>query len=232
MTCSTSFCVSMPNGPSASVVQRIDGPSPRRRVASAASSPAVTAGFEFGLMTRMSARAMSRPLDDRAVKLHRVVRMGTSETRAVRIAGQARAMTVRGQRRATQQVAAGDRSMSTKPYDLVLRGGTVATASAVFPADVAIDGETIAAIGRNLPAGRAGDRRARQAGAARRHRQPRPYRAGLGGRHPQCRHLRERHRVGGVRRHHHGDLVRRPAYRHEARRGGRRLSRARQARAR
>jgi hypothetical protein len=43
--------------------------------------------------------------------------------------------------------------MSTKPYDLVLRGGTVATSSAVFPADVAIDGETIAAVGRNLPPG-------------------------------------------------------------------------------
>ena len=43
--------------------------------------------------------------------------------------------------------------MSTKPYDLVLRGGTVGTASAVFPADIAIDGETIAAVGRNLPPG-------------------------------------------------------------------------------
>src|ERR1700719_2207723 len=43
--------------------------------------------------------------------------------------------------------------MSTKPYDLVLRGGTVATSSAVFPADVAIDGETIAAVGRDLPPG-------------------------------------------------------------------------------
>jgi dihydropyrimidinase len=43
--------------------------------------------------------------------------------------------------------------MSTKPYDLVLRGGTVATASAVFPADIAIAGETIAAIGRDLPPG-------------------------------------------------------------------------------
>jgi dihydropyrimidinase len=43
--------------------------------------------------------------------------------------------------------------MATKPYDLVLRGGTVATATAVFPADVAIEGETIAAIGRGLPAG-------------------------------------------------------------------------------
>jgi len=43
--------------------------------------------------------------------------------------------------------------MPTKPYDVVLRGGTVATASAVFAADVAIDGETIAAVGRDLPAG-------------------------------------------------------------------------------
>jgi dihydropyrimidinase len=43
--------------------------------------------------------------------------------------------------------------MSTKPYDLVLRGGTVATSSAAFQADVAIEGETIAAIGRGLPAG-------------------------------------------------------------------------------
>ena len=43
--------------------------------------------------------------------------------------------------------------MSTKPYDLVLRGGTVASASAVFAADVAIEGETIAALGRDLPAG-------------------------------------------------------------------------------
>src|SRR3984957_3331653 len=43
--------------------------------------------------------------------------------------------------------------MSIKPFDLVLRGGTVATSSAVFPADVAIDGETIAAVGRDLPPG-------------------------------------------------------------------------------
>src|SRR6202049_5047495 len=50
-------------------------------------------------------------------------------------------------------VTAGDHSMSTKPYDVVRRGGTVATSSAVFPADVAIDGETVAAVGRNLPPG-------------------------------------------------------------------------------
>src|SRR6202000_3262733 len=39
------------------------------------------------------------------------------------------------------------------PYDLVIRGGRVATTSDVFEADVGISGESIAAIGRNLPAG-------------------------------------------------------------------------------
>lgn len=44
--------------------------------------------------------------------------------------------------------------MSDTGYDLVVRGGTVATASDVFAADVAVRGGTIAAIGRDLPAGR------------------------------------------------------------------------------
>ncbi len=39
-------------------------------------------------------------------------------------------------------------------YDLVIRGGTVGTASAVFDADVAIAGESIVAVGRGLPAGK------------------------------------------------------------------------------
>ena len=43
--------------------------------------------------------------------------------------------------------------MSLSPYDVVIRGGTVATAADVFEADIGITGETIAAIGRNLPAG-------------------------------------------------------------------------------
>ena len=43
--------------------------------------------------------------------------------------------------------------MAEPAYDLVIRGGRVATASDVFEADVGIAGETIAAIGRNLPAG-------------------------------------------------------------------------------
>src|SRR5262245_3259139 len=43
--------------------------------------------------------------------------------------------------------------MSTKPHDLIVRGGTVATASAVIQADVAIDGETIVAVAHDLPPG-------------------------------------------------------------------------------
>jgi dihydropyrimidinase len=39
-------------------------------------------------------------------------------------------------------------------YDIVIRNGRVATASDVFEADIAITGETIAAIGRGLPAAR------------------------------------------------------------------------------
>ena len=44
--------------------------------------------------------------------------------------------------------------MTEPAYDLVIRGGRVATVSDVFEADVAISGETIAAIGRGLPGGR------------------------------------------------------------------------------
>lgn len=44
--------------------------------------------------------------------------------------------------------------MSEPAYDLVIRGGTVATASDVYEADVAITGEEIAAIGRGLGPGR------------------------------------------------------------------------------
>jgi dihydropyrimidinase len=43
--------------------------------------------------------------------------------------------------------------MAEPAYDLVIRSGRVATVSDVFEADVGITGETIAAIGRNLPAG-------------------------------------------------------------------------------
>lgn len=44
--------------------------------------------------------------------------------------------------------------MSDPVYDLVIRGGTVATSSDVFAADVGITGETIVALGRGLAAGK------------------------------------------------------------------------------
>src|SRR5712672_4274884 len=44
--------------------------------------------------------------------------------------------------------------MTEPAYDLLIRGGCVATVSDVFEADVAISGETIAAIGRGLPGAR------------------------------------------------------------------------------
>jgi dihydropyrimidinase len=44
--------------------------------------------------------------------------------------------------------------MAEQAYDIVIRGGTVATVSESFAADVGIVGETVAAVGRDLPAGR------------------------------------------------------------------------------
>ncbi|KAA2241093.1 dihydropyrimidinase [Salinarimonas soli] len=43
--------------------------------------------------------------------------------------------------------------MSQAPYDLVIRGGTVATSSDVYEADVAVQGERIAAVGQGLGPG-------------------------------------------------------------------------------
>ncbi len=101
-----------------------------------------------------------------------------------------------------------------KAYDCVIRGGRVATASDDFAADVAINGGTIAAIGRGLAGGQPRDRCAGQAGAAGRRRHPLPHRAAVGRGHDERRHLRERDGVGRFWRHHHGDLVRGPARRH------------------
>jgi dihydropyrimidinase len=47
-----------------------------------------------------------------------------------------------------------EKFMTEPAYDLVIRGGRVATASDVFDADVGIAGEAIAAIGRDLHAGK------------------------------------------------------------------------------
>jgi dihydropyrimidinase len=46
---------------------------------------------------------------------------------------------------------------SAPPYDLVIQNGVLVTADAVFAADIAINGETIAAIGHNLAGRRAID---------------------------------------------------------------------------
>ena len=44
--------------------------------------------------------------------------------------------------------------MTTEPYHLVIRGGTVGTSSGSFIADVAVSGGTIAAIGQGLGKGK------------------------------------------------------------------------------
>ena len=43
---------------------------------------------------------------------------------------------------------------SSRTYDMVIRGGTIVTASDVFAADLGITGETITALGHDLPRGR------------------------------------------------------------------------------
>src|SRR3981081_861666 len=48
----------------------------------------------------------------------------------------------------------GEFAMTEPIYDLLIRGGRVATVSDVFEADVAISGETIGAVGRRLSGAR------------------------------------------------------------------------------
>ena len=43
---------------------------------------------------------------------------------------------------------------SSRTHDIVIRGGTIVTASDVFAADLGITGETITALGHDLPRGR------------------------------------------------------------------------------
>ena len=103
--------------------------------------------------------------------------------------------------------------MSTKPYDLVIRGGTVATASATSEADIAISGETIAAIGRGLPDGAAEiDARGKLV---------------LPGGVDSHAHVEQISAAGLLNADTFGDLVCRPARRHAGGDGRRRLSRAR-----
>ena len=196
--------------------------SPARRRSRAASRPAPApgsrAGWSSGLMTRMRGRDMVFSCE----ATRRMIQQDRRPTRRQRRHAHA-SIRARGQRRHDPcfhpasaglrifRIDTGEFAMTEPAYDLVIRGGRVATASDVFEADVAISGETIVAIGRGLPGAQARDRRAGQTGAARRRRQPCPYRAALGRRHRECRYVRERHRLGGLRRHHHGDLASRPS---------------------
>src|SRR6476660_1438376 len=68
---STCCCVSMPGGPSFSVIASMRGPPSMRSGAQASSMPRVTASVEFGLMTRMVAlmlplSSLHLPLDRRS----------------------------------------------------------------------------------------------------------------------------------------------------------------------
>ena len=110
-------------------------------------------------------------------------------------------------------------------FDTIIRGGTVATASDTFACDVGISGGRIAALGADLGAAAEIVDATRQAGAARRHRQPRAHRAAVRPRHRHGRRFRQRHARGGVRRQHHGAAVRHAAEGREPARGGEGLSR-------
>ena len=86
-------------------------------------------------------------------------------------------------------------------YDLVVRGGTVVTASDSVRADIGVRGGRVAADRGGPRAGGLGDRGRRAPRAARRRRRAHPSRRG-GGRRAHGRRLRDGHGGGGVRRHH------------------------------
>ncbi len=116
----------------------------------------------------------------------------------------------------------------------LIRGGTVVSPTGPQPADVLIDGETIAAVcapevAAELTA-RRGDRRDRQVRDPRRRRRAHPH-ADAVRRHHRERHVRDRHHRGGLGRHDDDHRLRHPAHRRGgagragrlARQGGRRL---------
>ncbi len=112
--------------------------------------------------------------------------------------------------------------------DLVIRSGTVVTASDRFDCDIGVREGRIVALAEDLPrAAREIDARGKLVlpGGVDSHCH---HRAALGHGHLERRRLLQRHGLGGVRRHDHGDPVRRPAPRPVDARGGRRLPRARE----
>src|ERR1700687_4728155 len=128
VTLSTSAWLSTPNGPSASVTHSISGLFSNISGFSASARWRVTCWFELGLITRIFLpRVIGRSLP----QPHYCWKM--------------RFIKAFKSRRVP---------LSDPAYDLVIRNGTVGTASDVFAADVAIIGETIVAVGNTLPRGR------------------------------------------------------------------------------
>ena len=110
----------------------------------------------------------------------------------------------------------------------LITNGTIVTAEGSSAADVLIDGETIATIGRDL-AGRRDHRRRddRRGGQVRdpgRDRRPHPHGAAVR-RHVRQGHVRDRHAGGRLRRDDHDRRLRGPVAREVAARGPRRLAR-------
>ena len=113
------------------------------------------------------------------------------------------------------------------PFDLVIRGGTVATAADTFPADVGIRDGRIVALAHDLGEGREEIDAAGKARAARWDRQSLPHRAVVVERSALRGRLLLRLRLRRVRGHHHHHPVRRAAPRAVAARGGGGLPRLR-----
>ncbi len=136
--------------------------------------PRVTASFAFGLITTIRCCAV----------------IAASPSRS----GPAR--------RSPKQVPSERQPMSDPIYDVVLRGGTVATApTSSRPTWPCAAGRSRRS--HESPAGPLRDRRHGQARPAGRRRRARPHRAGLRQRHAERRHLGERHdlgRLGGTTR--------------------------------
>src|SRR5258707_4825276 len=122
-------------GRSASVTHSIPGPPSKQIGCSASARLRVTCGFEFGLTTKIFLRrcmfgSLSRPQYYRKVRRIKAFNAFSIFLQSL------------------------EQPLSDPVYDLVIRGGTVATSSDVFAADVGITGETIVALGSSLAAGK------------------------------------------------------------------------------
>src|SRR5919197_3738420 len=146
----------MPNGPSGSVEHTISGPSAKRSGERAESIACVTASLEFGLITPMRGRGLVI-----AVPAEREARRPKSIVPAAQ-SGHHRTVPRHPRLWVPAQQGSpgtGARETSMHQLDLVIRGGTVVTASDMMEADVGISAETVAALGRGLEGRRVIDAR-------------------------------------------------------------------------